>query len=168
MVMDFLMHSVTKHFKYLNYVIRHKYFVFIAGRKTGVTLWRLLIHDLSKFSRAEWTPYVNRFFSGRAGVVGKELDPDEFHKAWTHHWHNNPHHWEYWLRIRSAEPELHGTELVPMVMPSKFVKEMVADWMGAGRAITGEWGHKKWYAKNQCRMILHPNTRELIESIMSV
>lgn len=27
----------------------------------GLGRWRLLTHDLSKFSRAEWTPYVNKW-----------------------------------------------------------------------------------------------------------
>lgn len=138
----------NKHIKYLNYVLRHKWFVFRAGLKTGAPLWRLIIHDYSKFSRAEWTPYVNRFFSGNAGKEDKSQDPDEFHRAWTHHWHNNPHHWEYWLKAD-------GT---PMDMPHHFVLEMVADWMGAGRAITGKWDIMEWYQKNKDRQVMTPRT----------
>jgi hypothetical protein len=39
-----------KHVRYLSYVVRHKWFVLLAGIKTGAPLWRLLIHDWSKFA----------------------------------------------------------------------------------------------------------------------
>lgn len=145
---------MKKHRKYLNYVLHHKWYVYRAGRALGgIPLWRLIIHDYSKFSRAEWTPYVNRFFGGRSGVEDKSLDPDEFHRAWTHHWHRNPHHWEYWLR---ADGE-------PMRMPTHFAKEMLADWLGAGRGITGSWDLTEWYAKNRDRQKLHPSTKTFID-----
>lgn len=148
------------HAKYLSYVIRHKWFVLIAGVRLGVPLWRLIIHDFSKFSRAEWGPYTRRFYGGRAGVLDKEADPEEFHIAWNHHWHRNSHHWEHWLRIK-------GTEIIPMRMSFDSTMEMVADWLGAGRAITGEWGVKGWYGANKDKMILHDYTRVLAESLLS-
>lgn len=151
---------MIKHFKYLSYVLRHKWFVFVAGLKTGAPLWRLIIHDYSKFSRAEWVGYVNRFYGGRAGLEDKELDPDEFHIAWTHHWHNNPHHWEHWLVIKKGE-------LTPVPMPAHFIREMVADWMGAGRAITGHWDIKEWYQKNYANMKLHPLTQIYLTRVLA-
>lgn len=150
---------MKSHLRYLSYVFRHKCFVFWAGLKTGAPLWRLVIHDYSKFSKAEWTPYVNRFMRGNSGRLDKENDPEEFHRAWTHHWHKNPHHWEYWLRLKDAE-------LVPMRMPENFVREMVADWMGAGRAITGRWEVHEWYAQASGRMLLHTDTRALVEKLL--
>jgi hypothetical protein len=145
------------HVKYAGYVARHKWFVFRAGLRTKAPLWRLLIHDYSKLSRAEWGPYVRRFFSGNAGKLDKSADPDDFHRAWTHHWHRNPHHWEHWL---TAERE-------PLRMPEHFVREMVADWMGAGRAITGKWEAAGWYAGNRDRMNLHPETRALADALVA-
>ena len=44
------------HLRYLGYVLRHKWFVLVAGLKVGAPLWRLLIHDWSKFTAAEWGP----------------------------------------------------------------------------------------------------------------
>jgi hypothetical protein len=38
--------------------------------------------------------------------------------------------------------------LKALPMPEKFVREMVADWMGAGRAITGRWDVNDWYRPN--------------------
>jgi N-acetyl-anhydromuramyl-L-alanine amidase AmpD len=37
-------------------------------------------------------------------------------------------------------------------MPEPLVREMVADWMGAGRAITGQWDVAGWYTKNREKM----------------
>lgn len=40
-----------KTFKYLSYIIRHKWFVFIAACKLGIP-WRGITHDLSKLMPA--------------------------------------------------------------------------------------------------------------------
>lgn len=138
-------------------MLRHKYFVFRAGLLTRAPVWRLVIHDWSKFSLVEWNAYVHRFFSGRAGTTDKSNDPDEFHRAWTHHWHVNAHHWEHWLAFKG------DGSYEAMRMPEHFVMEMVADWCGAGRAITGKWGVAEWYAENRERITLHPYTRVMVD-----
>ena len=145
------------HLSYLTYLARHKWFVFVAGLRVGAPLWRLIIHDWSKFTSTEWGPYVRRFFSGRGSVLDKSADPEEFHRAWTHHWHLNPHHWEHWLAIGD------GNALQPLRIPEDFVREMVADWAGAGRAITGKWEVAAWYQKNAARILLHPASSTLAE-----
>lgn len=48
----------------------------------------------------------------------------------------------------------------PMPMPERYVREMVADWMGASRAYTGSWDMVDWLEKNLPRMDLHPVTVE--------
>lgn len=53
-----------------------------------------------------------------------------------------------------------------MEIPEGFVREMVADWMGAGRAITGKWEVGSWYSKNQEKIELHPSSRALVERII--
>lgn len=152
------MAKMGSHWRYLRYVLKHKWFVLVAGLSTGAPLWRLIIHDWSKFTPAEWKPYVNRFFAGNAGKEDKELDPDEFHRAWTHHWHKNPHHWEYWVRADG----------VAMPMPLHFVREMVADWMGAGRAITGKWEYQDWYNATKHKQNIHIDTRVLVEFLLKL
>lgn len=142
------------HIQYLWYVLRHKWFVLVAGLKTDAPLWRLLIHDYSKFSRAEWSAYVHQFYAKDRKRVGA------FERAWLHHQNKNPHHWQYWVNLR------YDGKHKPVVMPTKFAREMVADWMGAGRAITGHWDIDEWYAKNKGQMIIHPVTVVFIEAIM--
>jgi hypothetical protein len=143
------------HLKYLNYVIRHKWFVFLAGRKTGAPLWRLIIHDWSKFSRAEWGPYVRTFYV----LPGKEQDP-LFDYAWNHHQHKNPHHWQHWLLQEDNGP------LKRLEMPPDLVREMVADWMGAGRAITGKWDVVSWYNENYNKIQLSTSCRQQVDGLI--
>lgn len=136
--------------KYFWYLMRHKFFVYIAGRRLGCGRFQLLIHDASKFSKAEWTPYVNRFYR-------KIEDKSEFGRALFHHYEQNPHHPDFWVDNITG---------FVMPIPLYFVREMVADWMGAGRAKTGKWDIVEWYSKHQNKMKLHPITRTVVESLI--
>ena len=151
---------MTPHLRYLAYVLRHKWHVFYAGVALGVPLWQLLIHDASKFSRAEWGPYVRRFFGGRGSQIDKDADPVEFHMAWRHHWTRNPHHWEYWLPEPVCEPQ-QG----PLPIPERYAREMVADWYGAGMA-QGKPDVAGWYAQHGDKKLLHADTRALVERLI--
>lgn len=148
------------HFLYLSYLLRHKYYVYREGRCLRVPLGRLLIHDWSKFTPVEWGAYARRHSAGRGGAVDKEADPLDFHLAWTHHWHLNPHHWEYWL----ATDDQGG--MYPLEMPDQFIREMVADWKGASLA-KGKGGDiRPWYQKNLPLMRLAPATAVRVEQLV--
>lgn len=54
--------SIKPHWQYLKYVLRHKKYVWIFGRKLDLGMWRLLVHDISKFTLKEWYPYVDFFY----------------------------------------------------------------------------------------------------------
>jgi hypothetical protein len=164
-----------KHFRYLKYLIRHKWFVFTAGLKTKAPLWRLVIHDWSKFLPVEWFPYVESFYGDGTRLRQKQKTPvglmpseaitlkqikSNFDRAWLHHQHWNKHHWQHWvLREDSGDTKI-------LEMPVRFIREMVADWAGAGRGITGKWEVAQWYDKNKLRMGLHPATRLLVEQFL--
>lgn len=151
-----------RHIAYLNYVARHKAFVFRAGLKTGAPLWRLLIHDWSKFTPAEWFPYTEYFYGGHAKQSFRYLVcKTKFNRAWLHHLHSNAHHWQYWV-LRNDDGT---TKALPM--PEHYVREMVADWFGAGRAITGKWEAGKWYSQNAHKMVLHQRTRAEVEALIA-
>lgn len=168
--------GVRAHFRYLSYVVRHKWFVLVAGLQTRAPLWRLLIHDWSKLTPAEWFAYVQAFYgrdieyyreAARRGVwlTGPRghawRNGSAFDKAWLHHQHRNPHHWQHWLLREDDGPTK------ALRMPEKFVREMVADWMGAGRAITGRWGCSEWYAANAEKIVLHDETRAEVEALIA-
>lgn len=153
---------MRKHWLYLKYVVRHKWFVFVAGVKIGAPLLRLIVHDWTKFLPAEWVPYALSFYgpwkySERPGWLVERFDI-----AWIHHQHHNPHHWQHW--VLREDSGLVKT----LPMPRGLVREMVADWMGAGRAITGKWGAAEWYLANAPKMLLHYETQMLVEMLLGV
>lgn len=148
---------MKSHLQYASYVARHKWFVFCAGLKTHAPLWRLLIHDWSKLTAAEWGPYVRSFY--RPDIPRKSKQA-AFDAAWLHHQHRNPHHWQHWLLREDSG------KLKTLPMPDKFMREMVADWMGAGRAIAGKWEVADWYAKNRETIQLAESTRYDVERLI--
>ena len=111
---------------------------------------QLILHDITKFSKDEWTPYVNRFFRHHD-------NKSQFYRALCHHYENNPHHWNFWIDPVTNKPN---------DMPTYFIREMLADWMGASRVKTGSYDITNWYAKNQTKIKLHPITRIVVESLI--
>src|SRR6266536_5236416 len=95
------------HWAYLKYVLRHKWFVFIAGRWVGAPLWRLIIHDWSKFLPCEWEPYVQSFYcrdgSKRDWKTRDVWTKMEFDLAWNHHQKVNKHHWQFWTLVTDSD-----------------------------------------------------------------
>lgn len=152
------------HLQYLRYILRHKWYVFLECCKAGIP-WRGVTHDLSKFRPSEWIPYA-RWFYGTHGVKfngGAFWEFDEhkecsnaFDRAWLLHQHRNPHHWQYWI-LRLDDGGLFYIE-----MPEAIRREMVADWRGAGRAITGSDNTTDWFAENQHHIDLAPKTLEKV------
>lgn len=152
-----------KYIKYLSYVIRHKWYVFLECYKIGI-FWQGIIHDLSKFLPSEFIPYANYFY----GNDNKKRDKTGYYKptdtgnkdfdfAWLLHQKRNKHHWQWWIL-----PEDEGRIKI-LDMPLKYRKEMLCDWRGAGRAQGFGDNTKEWYEKNKDKMLLHKDTREWIE-----
>lgn len=132
--------------EYLILTIKHKLYVLLAGWKIRAPLWRLITHDLSKFSVKEYPHYQKQFFGNGSY---------EFDEAWLHHQNTNDHHWEYWVPRTSHD---RGTikEDVPMPMSYGAAMEMVADWIGASRVYTNQWpSGKSWSWLDQRIDICH-------------
>ena len=142
--------------RYFWLTIQHKWYVFLAGRRLGVSLWQLIIHDWSKFTSVELPAYGAQFFGGGGG--------EAFSCAWVHHQNHNPHHWEYWVTRSDHRIGVSGdaNNATALEMPEKYAKEMVADWCGASRAYTGSWSIMKWVEKNVMKMNLHPDTHAYV------
>jgi hypothetical protein len=100
------MSALTMHWRYLCAVLRHKRFVWREGRKLGLSLWRCFVHDWQKFLPIEWLPYANAFYGSGGGKTGKPQGDPDFDRAWLHHQHLGPHHWQYWLVIDCAKLDL--------------------------------------------------------------
>src|SRR5436190_17785335 len=137
---------MRRHLAYLRYVLRHKWYVFLACARYGLW-WRGIKHDWSKFLPCEWSAYVRSFYntdgSKKDWKARTEVEKDAFDAAWNHHQKVNDHHWQFWLLVTdSDEPRQR-----PLLMPERCVKEMIADWVGAGKAITGKIEVCDWFAK---------------------
>lgn len=160
------MSILLPHWGNLCYILRHKWFVLLEGRKIGTPLRCLILHDLSKFRASEWGPYVDFFYrNGGAkqckdgGQYTTDMGPTKFNIAWLKHQHRNPHHWQHWV-LREDDGQ---TTALPM--PRRFVYEMVADWMGMSRAFKTA-GVGWWYRQNKHKILLHPDTQSLVETIL--
>lgn len=148
-----------RHINYLKYVLRHKWFVLLASIRIGAPIWGAIIHDMSKFRPSEWLPYARTFYAPDGSK--QYIEGEAFARAWNDHQKRNKHHWQYWMLTWDRG----NTTCIRM--PTKHLLEMVADWMGAGRAITGKREAKAWYEKNCNQIQLHATTRLLVEKILN-
>lgn len=158
---------MRRYLSYFWYVIRHKWFVFLACCRMGMPL-RGVVHDWTKLLPREFFPYAKNFFNrdgsrrdvrDKTGAYDPNAQPDSFKQAWMHH-QRNRHHWQAWVSIGD------GGNLTALPMPRRFVKEMVADWAGAGRAISGCKNPRPWWEANGHKMVLHDDTESLVELIL--
>lgn len=148
------------HLRYLRYVVRHKWFVFLECLKLGM-LWLGITHDLSRFLPDEWKERARYNFGGKSPrdatghptAVGSE----EYHLALHMHFQRNKHHWQWWIWNRDD-----GTIKV-FPMSDRHRHEMLADMRGAGRAQDKPNTFASYYKANRNKMILHPETREWLE-----
>ena len=134
---------------YLRYLAIHKYYVFVQGRKLGVGVWQLLVHDLSKFRPDEFFPYRNYFY-------GEKTDKSkfEFDKAFENHTRRNRHHWNFW-----------DGDAVTYFMPCKYVREMLADWSAMARQQGKQGDVTDWYYSRRDKIKLHPDSRTFLEAL---
>lgn len=175
--------TVRRHWQYLKYVLRHKWHVFWAGLWLRVPIWSLIIHDWDKFMPDEWFPYARCFYAPDGSKQYQESGA--FAQAWMLHQHRNKHHWQYWLNagstplpqtntlvwdrgtasiiIDGAVYDWQGEITVREEMPDVYRREMLADWIGAGRAM-GKPFVWEWWGKNKGNIFLHPDTRTWIEA----
>lgn len=153
---------------HLRYVLVHKWYVFWACLDLGVPLWIALVHDWTKFTSREWTPYVHQFYNSdgskrsvrdASGAYDPNVQPEEFKAAWCSH-QKNRHHWQSWASLGD------GGSITALPIPEVYCREMVADWIGAGRA-QGKHDPHGWYLKNCDKLVLHPYSRGRIEEILA-
>ena len=144
------------YFKYLLYILEHKWNVLIECWKDGLYLHGIT-HDLSKFRPSEFIPYARFFHRKNRSKSYKKSDEDDidFQTGWNLHQKRNRHHWNFWVSVTRKE------EIIPLPMPKKYVKQMICDWKGMSRKFGGTW--QKYYDENKENFILHPTTKLLID-----
>ncbi len=144
---------------YFKYIVEHKWNVGIECLKAGLFI-HAFTHDLSKFLPSEFLPYAKFFYSKNRSKEYKTSDENDlnFQTGWNRHQKRNKHHWNYWVSVTRKD------EIIPVEMPMKYIKQMVCDWDGMSRKFGGSTCD--YFRKNENTMILHPETKAKIESIL--
>lgn len=163
---------MKRHLQYLRYLANHKYHVFVAGWALGVSLWRLIKHDWTKFTPSEWGAYTEFFYGadsvkieatgGPKGMKTPAAVRDRFDRAWLSHQRRNDHHFQHYILHEDSG------DVKVLEMGDMAVREMVADWFGAGRAITGKWEAQDWFYKNRGNILLNRKTLYVVEDYLRV
>jgi hypothetical protein len=142
---------------YFVYLAQHKYFVGSEGLglEWPCAIRQLVVHDWSKFMPCEFGPYAYHFYV-RTNHDRRKEDPT-FDRAWLHHIHLNPHHWDYWvLRV--------GHKVTALRVPEKYLREMAADWLAMARQ-RGK-PPTEWYEAHQTGIHMHPASKSRIQVLI--
>lgn len=143
--------GVAKAFYWLNKNIRDVTYVSDEVRELIAT------HDASKYWPEEYNAYDAYFYgNGHSDSVVQE-----FNKAWLHHIHHNPHHWQYWVLIQDD-----FTEIILIDMPMKYVIEMICDWWSFSWTSGNLYEIFDWYDTHKIHIALSRNTRRIIEDML--
>lgn len=116
-------------------------------------------HDASKYSDEEYDAYDEYFYGNdKSDKVYKEFD-----KAFLHHIHNNPHHWNYWI---IADEDYSKTRTVEI--PDTYLKEMIADWASFAYAKKDPQNLIDWYIDHRDSIIMEENSRRKLENYIEL
>ena len=116
-------------------------------------------HDESKYSDEEYDAYDKYFYGNRSYEV-----VENFRKAWLHHIHANPHHWQHWVLINDNPEE---GEIV-LDIPNKYIIEMICDWMSFSLSKGNLYELFDWYDEHKKYMKLSDLTRDHVEDILTM
>ena len=152
--------AVIGHFRTIT---RHRHAVIRNCAKAGI-LRQGLLHDLSKYSPTEFFRGA-RFYQGTRSPNEREREEYGYSLAWLHHKGRNRHHFEYWTDYNPVE-----RRVVPVKMPLRYVVEMFCDRVAASKTYRKDayrdsdpWDY---YRSSKSHYLMHPNTRELLESML--
>ena len=150
-----------EHFKTIT---RHRRLVRRYCFRLGL-YWQGLTHDLSKYSPAEFLPGA-RYFQGDRSPNDAQRRAEGYSSAWLHHKGRNRHHFEYW-----TDYGLDGEGISGVEMPPKYVAEMFCDRLAASKVYRGEAytdgdPYRFFLRGKEKRLLMHPNTSALLETIL--
>ena len=154
-----------KHFCTINH---HKHLVMKGCFAVGLYKQGLL-HDLSKYTPTEFLVGC-KYYQGTMSPNNAERKDKGYSSAWLHHKGRNKHHMEYWIDY--GVPDEGGDKgLCGMKMPLRYVVEMYIDRVSAAKNYQkGAYTDRsplEYYENGKSIHILHPNTRELLERLLT-
>ncbi len=155
------MHAI-KHFKTIT---KHRHRVIAHCKKAGI-FWQGLFHDLSKYSYAEFSVGA-KHYQGNRSPNEIEREMYGYSPAWLHHKGRNKHHYEYW---NDFNPKLN--RVVPVKMPTKYLKEMFCDRVAASKIYQGKNysdSHPlEYFLRGIDHMYMHPETLEMLKKLLTM
>jgi len=156
------MGKAWRHFKTITY---HKYLVAKGCFRVGL-YWQGIVHDLSKYSPAEFLVGV-KYYQGNRSPNNAEREAAGYSSAWMHHKGRNRHHYEYW-----NDYDKDGN-MIPVPMPDKYIAEMIMDRIAASKVYEGK-NYKDssplaYYRKGGTANIpMHEYTRSVLERMLKL
>lgn len=115
-------------------------------------------HDRSKDTVAEYKPYDDYFYGKNKSYKVVQ----DFNRAWLHHIHRNPHHWQYWVLINDEPGE--GMDILEM--DYDYIVEMICDWWAFSWKKGELYEIFSWYDQHKDYMKLGYKTRKTVEDIL--
>ena len=151
-----------QHFKTIT---RHRILVMQGCFQVG--LYRQgLTHDLSKYSPTEFLTGM-RYYQGTRSPNAAEREDKGYSEAWMHHKGRNRHHYEYWTDMSLATREYE-----PVIMPRKYLAEMVMDRRAACIVYEKEkytpGSPLAYLLRSREKDLMHPETRRQLEYILTM
>ena len=151
-----------RHFKTITY---HRIIVMKSCFAVGL-YWQGLVHDLSKYSLAEFRIGA-KYYQGDRSPNNAEREDIGYSSAWLHHKGRNKHHFEYWLDYSTR-----SAEMVPVQIPNRYVVEMFLDRIAASKIYNKEAYSDKdpyfYYQGGKDSVPIHLETKALLEEMLQM
>lgn len=157
---------LTKCWKHFRTVCRHKWYVYQEMKQIPGLRWQGLVHDMSKFSFTEFVESA-KYFQGNSTPINAAREAQGYAIAWLHHKGVNKHHGEWWCDFSFEN----GWQ--SLVMPWRYVMEMMCDVIGAGRAYNPKgWNRgeplKYFQSRHRVSPIIHPKIKRYMEYMLEI
>ncbi len=121
--------------------------------------WQICMnHDTSKNDPEEYDAYDKYFYGGNKSYAVV----NNFNKAWLHHIHMNPHHWQHWVLIND-DP---GKGYKILDMPHVYIIEMICDWWSFSWNKGDLYEIFDWYDEHKAYIKFSDYTRKTVEDIL--
>ena len=155
--------NITGHFKTIT---RHRHLVMKNCFKAGIPVNGLL-HDLSKYSPAEFIPGIMNYEEGKRSPNEHEREVKGYSSAWLHHKGRNKHHFEYWTDINPATRQYE-----PVEMPRRYPAEMVMDRIAACKTYQGaaytDASPLQYLDRAKESRLVHPKTMKRLRFLLTM
>lgn len=136
---DFWNDTILQNIDYANYVAKHKYNLGTAGVKMGLSPWKIIAHDWSKFKPKSFDVYEDYWF-GPTGIKGT-LSPETL-KAFRNEVQKH------------YETEAHHNHKLGLPQDLETQMEAIADWYSVSTN-TQKISFPRWWDLNKEKLLLN-------------